>query len=67
MSGGLFPRTVFVLRPELPVLSGARVHHRMLKGGINYSWTVMIKGCAGLYAFLWNKPSHYSIKYLFVF
>ena len=30
-------------------LSGAGVHHCMLKGGTNYSWTVIMKGCAGLY------------------
>ena len=56
---------VLVLRPEISVLSGAGVHHRMLKGGTNYSWTVMMKAVQNCmvdivwtYAFLWNKPSH---------
>ena len=40
---------MFVLRPETPALSGAGVHHRMLKGGTNYIGTVMTKGYARLY------------------
>ena len=41
---------VFVLRPEISVLSGTGVHHHMLKGGTNYSWTVILKGCVILYS-----------------
>ena len=55
---------MFVLRPEQLVLSGHGVNCCMLKGGTNYSWTVMTKGWTNVRLTLYGSMLFFRIKTL---